>query len=125
MKPTVRTFLSTLLASAFCAIAPVSTAAHTALGNSDPGSGTIVATPPSTVTLTFTEAVHSSFTEAIHSSFADVVFNGADGRNWTAGPADVSNAEVVPQSVLTCLGVASTPCRAGWCPQTVIPSRDR
>lgn len=55
--------------------------AHTALKSSDPAADATVESPPTVITLTFSEDINPTF--------ATVVVKSADGRDWISGPPRV------------------------------------
>lgn len=65
--------------------APIA-AAHTALSDSDPTAESTVDSPPTAITLIFTEDINPAF--------VNVVFSGADGRNWIWGDPRVDGPRV-------------------------------
>lgn len=76
-----RTIAATMLALALGLGGAAGAAAHTALTGSDPADGAALATAPTTVTLTFSEAINPAF--------ANIAVSAADGRNRVSGPAKV------------------------------------
>lgn len=81
MNVIARTIAATMLALALGVGGAAGAAAHTALTGSDPADGAALATAPTTVTLTFSEAINPAF--------ANIAVSAADGSNRVSGPAKV------------------------------------
>lgn len=87
LTATVRIVVTSLAALTFWMAGAGIAAAHTALSGSDPAADSSLKSPPTTITLTFTEDIDPTF--------VNVVLSGSDGQSWISGDPRVDGPRVI------------------------------
>lgn len=82
----MRMIATLLVALAFWISGAGIATAHTALASSDPAKDVILTSPPTAITLTFTEDINPAF--------ANILVSSSSGRDYTSGPPQVIGPEI-------------------------------